>query len=50
MSQTSGPEAVLAGELELPYAFGGLPVVDAAGVAGASLEPREDPVFDHGYV
>lgn len=42
VSQTSGPEAVLAGELELPYALVGLPVNYAAGVAGASQEPREE--------
>lgn len=42
VSQTCGPEAVLAGELELPYALVGLPVNHATGVAGASQEPREE--------
>lgn len=41
VSQTSGPEAVLAGELELPYALVGLPVNYATGVAGASEGQRE---------
>lgn len=41
VSQTSGPEAVLAGELELPYALVGLPVNYATGVAH-SPESRED--------
>lgn len=43
VSQTCGPEAVLAGELELPYALVGLPVNYAAGVA--EPEPKEE--LDH---
>ena len=35
VSQTCGPEAVLAGELELPYALVGFPVNHATGVAPA---------------
>lgn len=42
VSQTCGPEAVLAGELELPYALVGLPVNYASGVAGVSEGQRED--------
>ncbi len=42
VSQTAGPEAVLAGELELPYALVGFPVNYAAGIAEASQEPREE--------
>ncbi|QIN77472.1 phosphorylase [Rubrobacter marinus] len=42
VSQTSGPEAVLAGELEIPYALVGLPVNYATGVAGVRQEPREE--------
>ena len=33
VSQTCGPEAVLSGELELPYALGGFPVNYATGVS-----------------
>jgi len=40
VSQTCGPEAVLAGELELPYALVGFPVNYATGVA--KPEPREE--------
>ena len=38
VSQTCGPEAVLAGELELPYALVGFPVNYATGVARSSRE------------
>jgi purine nucleoside phosphorylase len=40
VSQTCGPEAVLAGELELPYALVGFPVNQATGVARP--ESREE--------
>jgi len=40
VSQTCGPEAVLAGELELPYALVGFPVNYATGVA--KPEPKEE--------
>jgi 5'-methylthioadenosine phosphorylase len=40
VSQTCGPEAVLAGELELPYGLVGFPVNYATGVA--ELEPKEE--------
>jgi 5'-methylthioadenosine phosphorylase len=40
LSQTCGPEAVLAGELELPYALVGFPVNHATGVA--QPETKED--------
>jgi 5'-methylthioadenosine phosphorylase len=40
VSQTCGPEAVLAGELELPYALVGFPVNYATGVA--EPEPKEE--------
>lgn len=42
VSQTSGPEAVLAGELELPYALVGFPVNYATGTPGIPQETRED--------
>ncbi len=38
VSQTCGPEVVLAGELELPYALVGFPVNYATGVAGPESE------------
>jgi purine nucleoside phosphorylase len=38
VSQTCGPEAVLAGELELPYALVGFPVNYATGVSQSSRE------------
>jgi 5'-methylthioadenosine phosphorylase len=40
VSQTCGPEAVLAGELELPYGLVGFPVNYATGVADP--EPKEE--------
>ena len=40
VSQTCGPEAVLSGELELPYALMGFPVNHAIGVA--EPEPKEE--------
>lgn len=40
VSQTCGPEAVLAGELELPYGLVGFPVNYATGVA--KPEPKEE--------
>lgn len=40
VSQTCGPEAVLAGELELPYGLVGFPVNYATGVA--EPEPKEE--------
>jgi len=40
VSQTCGPEAVLAGELELPYALAGFPVNYATGAA--EPEPEEE--------
>ena len=40
VSQTCGPETVLAGELELPYALVGFPVNYATGVA--EPEPKEE--------
>ena len=40
VSQTCGPEAVLAGELELPYALVGFPVNYATGVS--PTEPRRE--------
>ena len=40
VSQTSGPEAVLAGELEMPYCLVGFPVNYATGVA--EVEPKEE--------
>ena len=40
ISQTCGPEAVLAGELELPYGLAGFPVNYATGAA--EPEPKED--------
>lgn len=43
ISQTCGPEAVLAGELELPYGLAGFPVNYATGAA--EPEPKED--LDH---
>ncbi|CAN5514187.1 MAG: MTAP family purine nucleoside phosphorylase [Actinomycetota bacterium] len=39
-SQTCGPEAVLAGELEMPYALAGFPVNYATGLA--EPEPKEE--------
>lgn len=41
VSQTCGPEAVLAGELELPYALLGFGVDYASGVAAAPTPPEE---------
>ena len=38
VSQTCGPETVLAGELELPYVLAGFPVNFAAGVAEPESE------------
>jgi purine nucleoside phosphorylase len=48
VSQTCGPETVLAGELELPYGLVGFPVNYATGVA--ELETREelDRLLAHG--
>ncbi|MDP8948838.1 MAG: MTAP family purine nucleoside phosphorylase [Actinomycetota bacterium] len=40
VSQTCGPEAVLAGELELPYGLAGFPVNYATGIA--EPEPKEE--------
>lgn len=40
VSQTCGPEAVLAGELELPYALVGFPVNYATGIS--EPEPKEE--------
>jgi 5'-methylthioadenosine phosphorylase len=42
VSQTCGPEVVLAGELELPYGLAGFPVNYATGVAGPKEEPKEE--------
>jgi len=42
VSQTCGPETVLAGELEIPYALVGFPVNRAAGVG----EPEPEEVLD----
>jgi 5'-methylthioadenosine phosphorylase len=43
VSQTCGPEVVLAGELELPYALVGFPVNYATGVA----EPESEQELSH---
>jgi 5'-methylthioadenosine phosphorylase len=42
VSQTSGPEAVLAGELELPYALVGFPVNYATGVSHSRREELDE--------
>ncbi len=42
VSQTCGPEAVLSGEIGLPYALVGFPVNHATGIAGLRHEPEEE--------
>ena len=45
VSQTCGPEAVLAGELELPYALVGFPVNYATGVSAESRREELDQLL-----
>jgi len=45
VSQTCGPETVLAGELELPYALVGLPVNYATGVSAESRREELDQLL-----